>query len=100
MEWNRSQLGIGGCRLDSLVNVIWEGAPRSEGHKISSRMLPLSRCGSTVGTKGTEFCISIIRKGEIREMSLHSVQVGEKEASDCGSWLSVCVWSKAGREWH
>ena len=65
-------MGIGSCRSDGLVNVIGEGGPRYEGHKISrGRKFPFKRFGSTVGTKGTEFCVSIVRERKVWEASLH-----------------------------
>jgi hypothetical protein len=51
--------------------VIGEGGPKREGLKISPRIRPWSRFGSTVGTQGTELCFSVIRKWEIQEAGLH-----------------------------
>ena len=68
-------MGLGGCKLDGLVNVIGEGGPKREGLKIGPRIRPWSRFGSTMGTKGTELCFSVIRKRGI-------VQACAKEASE------------------
>ena len=70
---------MGGCRLDGLVNVIGEGGPRREGLKIGPRIRPWSRFGSTMGTKGTEFCVSMVRE---REIALYK----SKEASDVANF--------------
>ena len=38
------------------------GGPMYEGHKISHRTIRFSRFDSAVGTRRTEFCVSIIRR--------------------------------------
>ena len=48
----------GGCRLDGLMNVFGERGPMGECLKISPRTWV--RFGSTMGTKGTKLCISVI----------------------------------------
>ena len=67
-------MGMGSCRLDGLVNVIGEGGPRCEGLKIGPGM---SQFGSTMGTRGTEFCVSMICKREIWEAGLHCTSLGK-----------------------
>jgi hypothetical protein len=57
--------------LDDLVNDIGEGGPRGEGLKIGLKIRPWGRFGSTMDTRGTELCFSIIRKREIWEAGLH-----------------------------
>ena len=64
-------MGEDGCRLGGLVNVIGEEGPKREGLEISLRIRPRSRFGSTMGTKMTELCFSVIRKRKIREAGLH-----------------------------
>ena len=71
MERSRTQIGVGGCRLDGLVNVIGEGGPRGEGLKIGPRIRPWSRFGRTLGSRGTKLCFSVIRKREFWEAGLH-----------------------------
>jgi hypothetical protein len=48
-----------------------------EGHKISHRTIRFIRFDITVGTRGTEFCVSIIRKREIWEAGLHCTSLGK-----------------------
>jgi hypothetical protein len=75
-------MGSGGCKLDGLVNVIGEGGPKREGLKIGPRIRPWSQFGSTMGTKGTELCFSVIRKREIREAGLHCTSLCKGVGND------------------
>jgi hypothetical protein len=70
-------MGVGGCRLDGLVNVIREGGPRREGLKISPRIPPWSRFGLTMGTRGMELCFPVIREREVWEAGLHCTSLCE-----------------------
>ena len=53
------------------MNVVGEGSPECEGLEIGPRIRPWSCFGTTMGTKWTELCFSVIRKREIREAGLH-----------------------------
>ena len=72
-------MGADGCRLDGSVNVIGEEGPKREGLEISLRIRPRSRFGSTMGTKMTELCFSVIRKRKIREAGLHCTSLQRKD---------------------
>jgi len=86
---------VDGCRLDDLVDVIREGGPMHEGLKISHRIVPRSCFVNTVGSIGTEFCVSIIRKREIWEAGLHCVSLGIGNGWRCTSGASLSQTRRA-----
>src|SRR6266567_6003883 len=78
------QMGTGDCGLDGFVNIIWEGGPRREGLKISSRIRPWCGVCRTMKSAWFELCICVSRKREIREAGLHGAMSG-----------ATCLWSSS-----